>query len=106
MFTEYIRDYDATHIFRFHLTCLVSHFLLGLLVLPSKELGPKLFSPLIHAFIRFLRKLGSANCLLSCREDINEFLDEAEFGRVGGEEGEEEEAGSEDGRNGSDIVPW
>jgi hypothetical protein len=82
---------NATHIFRLHLLCLVSHFLLGFLVLPTKELGPKLFSPLILVLIRFLRKVGSADCFLKGQDVITAFLNEAEYGRVGGKESEEAE---------------
>jgi hypothetical protein len=81
-----IYELNAIHLFCLNIFCTVSHLLLGLLVLPSKEVGPKLFSPIVHVFFRCLRKLGSANCLMKWREDINEFLDDAEHGRVGGEE--------------------
>jgi hypothetical protein len=54
-----IPSLHATHIFRFNILCTVCCLFLDLFVFPSKELGPKLFSPLTNAFIHGLRKIGS-----------------------------------------------
>jgi hypothetical protein len=64
----------------------MSHCILGLLVLPSKEWGPKVFSPLILALIRFLRFVSRSNFLQKFHDDIGNFLDETEFGSVRVEE--------------------
>jgi hypothetical protein len=86
---------NAIHTFHLNIFCTVAHLLLGLLVLPSKELAPTLFSPLVNVLFWCLRRLGSSDCLMKWREDINEYLDAAEHGRVGGEE----EPGYQNARN-------
>jgi hypothetical protein len=101
--TNSINSLNAIHIFRFNLLCTVLHLLLGLLVLPSKEVGSRLFSPLVNLFICCLRKLSSAKCLVKWHDDITDILDKAEHGRIGGGgEVEDREAGGDEVERGEE----
>jgi hypothetical protein len=76
----------AFHMFYFNVFVTISHCLLGLLILPSKEISARLFAPLIFLLIKGFRKLGSCCCFVRCQTDIEEYLDCVESTRVGGEE--------------------
>ena len=56
--------------------CFAAHFVLGILVLPSKELAPRIFTPMILAIIAGARKMVNLCFPTKWRPDLNEILDE------------------------------
>ena len=77
--------YDATHAFRFHCFCLGSNLLLGLLVLPSKEIAPLILAPIMKFPVGVVRLILGCCCPEKWRSEINVMLDN--MMRVDGEEG-------------------
>ena len=52
----------------------ILHLVLTLLIVPKKELAPRIFGPLISAIVFLLRKLSRAKCLSKWQTDIEEAL--------------------------------
>ena len=86
------------------------HFLLGLVVLPSRAFKATLFTPLIAGILCLLRRLSLGVCACSCwpakwRQDVEEALDTLEGKKAGSEEedGEEEEEEEEGNKVQRDV---
>ena len=67
---------DASKMFYLTSFCCVANLVTGLLVLPSKGIAARLFSPLVFFVVRGLGVILHAGCLERWRENIDTMLDE------------------------------
>ena len=56
--------------------CCLANFLVGLMVLPSKELAPWIFTPIIVVLVNVLKKLVDHICPSKWRTEVNGMLNQ------------------------------
>ena len=64
----------AIHISRFTFFCCIANALLGIAILPSKDWAPRMFTPIIRAFVRVLILFVNLCCPLKWRPIAREML--------------------------------
>ena len=67
---------DAYHIVNLTLLCCTVNLVLGALILPSVNLAPRLFAPMIYVIFGSLRMVILNVCPVKWRQDVNELFDE------------------------------
>ena len=72
---KFLDEVNARDMFSFIYMCWMIHFLLGILILPSKNFVPCLFSPIVYGFVKILRLAVNRICPEKWRGDAYQILD-------------------------------